>query len=187
MGIDLKYRKQLPGFTLAELLIALAILGVIATFTVSKILTVQNSGQRQAVLKETYSAINTILLEARLDGSINYSAPTVYTTLTTRLNAVKLCPTNATTEGCFSHDTTIPFPVERTEPGFILASGATVAGINNGSSYEGFAIDYNGPDGPNQDGQDQLYMTFNINATPMAETLAPFGATSIALYHELFD
>jgi prepilin-type N-terminal cleavage/methylation domain-containing protein len=46
------------GFTLAELLIALAILGVIATFTIPKILTATGTAQIKAVAKETASSIS---------------------------------------------------------------------------------------------------------------------------------
>ena len=46
------------GFTLAELLIALAILGVIATFTIPKILTSQANSQRNAIAKEVMSMIS---------------------------------------------------------------------------------------------------------------------------------
>lgn len=41
------------GFTLAELLIALTILGVIATFTIPKILTAQQASTYNAIAKET--------------------------------------------------------------------------------------------------------------------------------------
>lgn len=41
------------AFTLAELLIALAILGVIATFTIPKVLTANQNGTFKAIGKET--------------------------------------------------------------------------------------------------------------------------------------
>lgn len=51
------YRKH-QGFTLAELLIALGILGVIATFTIPKVLFTAQGGQNTAVTKEAASMIS---------------------------------------------------------------------------------------------------------------------------------
>jgi prepilin-type N-terminal cleavage/methylation domain-containing protein len=46
------------GFTLAELLIALAILGEIATFTIPKILSSQQNGTNKAKAKEAFSMVS---------------------------------------------------------------------------------------------------------------------------------
>jgi prepilin-type N-terminal cleavage/methylation domain-containing protein len=46
------HRTYLIGFTLAELLIALTILGEIAAFTIPKIISSQQNGQKRAVTKE---------------------------------------------------------------------------------------------------------------------------------------
>ncbi|HEY9745314.1 MAG TPA: type II secretion system protein, partial [Oculatellaceae cyanobacterium] len=50
--------KTKPGFTLAELLIALTILGVIATFTIPKVLFSQQNGKWNAAAKEAAAAIS---------------------------------------------------------------------------------------------------------------------------------
>lgn len=50
--------KRTQGFTLAELLIALGILGVIATFTIPKVLFSAQSGQNTAVAKEAASMVS---------------------------------------------------------------------------------------------------------------------------------
>jgi prepilin-type N-terminal cleavage/methylation domain-containing protein len=50
--------KKSQGFTLAELLIALGILGVIATFTIPKVLYSAQSGQNTAVAKEAASMVS---------------------------------------------------------------------------------------------------------------------------------
>jgi prepilin-type N-terminal cleavage/methylation domain-containing protein len=47
-----------PGFTLAELLIALGILGVLATFTIPKVLVAQQNGASNAAAKEAAAAIS---------------------------------------------------------------------------------------------------------------------------------
>jgi prepilin-type N-terminal cleavage/methylation domain-containing protein len=52
------HRYRYRGFTLAELLIALAILGVIATFTIPKLITGQQSGSYNAAAHETAAMIS---------------------------------------------------------------------------------------------------------------------------------
>lgn len=47
-----------PGFTLAELLIALGILGVLTTFTIPKVLVAQQNGRSNAAAKEAAAAIS---------------------------------------------------------------------------------------------------------------------------------
>lgn len=54
----LNLRAKNQGFTLAELLIALAILGVIATFTIPKILSSSQNGQNTAIAKEAASMLS---------------------------------------------------------------------------------------------------------------------------------
>jgi prepilin-type N-terminal cleavage/methylation domain-containing protein len=58
------------GFTLAELLIALAILGVIATFTIPKILNTTSSGQARSVAKEVAGMISGAYSTWQLDNAL---------------------------------------------------------------------------------------------------------------------
>jgi prepilin-type N-terminal cleavage/methylation domain-containing protein len=52
------FKGKSSGFTLAELLISLAILGVIATFTIPKVLNSSTSSQNTAIAKEAASMIS---------------------------------------------------------------------------------------------------------------------------------
>lgn len=62
------YSKRQTGFTMAELLIALAILGMIATFTIPKIVTAQQTQQFNAIVKEGASAVSAALQQHRQAG-----------------------------------------------------------------------------------------------------------------------
>ena len=59
------------GFTLSELLIALTILGVIATFTIPKVLSSQQNSQFNAVGKEVISMISGSLSAYGLQGAVS--------------------------------------------------------------------------------------------------------------------
>jgi prepilin-type N-terminal cleavage/methylation domain-containing protein len=152
---DYTKRRCFKGFTLAELLIALAILGIIATFVIPKIISSQQSGKKQAIFKETIGALS----EATYLACINPPDPsmTIYAYYASKLNTLKQCPTNAQAEGCDIIDT---------EPGFLLHNGASVAGVRDvlGSS-DGIVIDYNGLAGPNLGGDDRLAIVVNYSST----------------------
>ncbi len=76
------------GFTLAELLIALAILGVIATFTIPKILSSSTSGQNTAIAKEAASMVSGAFSSYQLNNSV--AAGTTAGSLTDFMNYVKI-------------------------------------------------------------------------------------------------
>lgn len=76
---------QPRGFTLAELLIALAILGIIATFTIPKILSSQQNGKSKAILKETFAMVSSAYSTYRLNNS---GSSTTMGALTTYMNYV---------------------------------------------------------------------------------------------------
>lgn len=66
-------RKNLFGFTLAELLIAMAILGEIATFTIPKILSSQQNGSYNAAAKEAAATLTNAFQQYRLDNTVTSS------------------------------------------------------------------------------------------------------------------
>jgi prepilin-type N-terminal cleavage/methylation domain-containing protein len=80
------------GFTLAELLISLAILGVITTFTIPKILTAQQNEQNKAKAKEVAAMISGAYQQAQVAGLI--SSATKPTDITPYMNYISVDTTS---------------------------------------------------------------------------------------------
>lgn len=81
-------RTRFTGFTLAELLTSLAILGVIATFTIPKILMAQTNAQSNARAKEMAAMIAGAYQQAQLAGIVTGS--TKPTDLTPYMNYLSI-------------------------------------------------------------------------------------------------
>ncbi len=80
--------KKSWGFTLAELLSALAILGVIATFTIPKVLNATASGQYNSIAKETIGAMSEALTVYRVQNSMD--ASTEFDDITPFINYIRV-------------------------------------------------------------------------------------------------
>lgn len=80
--------RHLTGFTLAELLIALSILGLIATFTIPKVLVAQQDMTYRANAKDVAAAISAAYDRLRLEGQL--SPDTKINDLTPFLNYVSV-------------------------------------------------------------------------------------------------
>lgn len=113
------------GFTLAELLIALAILGVIATFTIPKVLLVQQGQQYNAMAKEVAGMISAAFQQYRLTNEV--TATMVAGDLTPYFNYVNL-DTTRTIDNKYGSTT----------------SSCTVAGGGCLMLHNGGALRYNG-------------------------------------------
>jgi prepilin-type N-terminal cleavage/methylation domain-containing protein len=107
------------GFTLAELLIALAILGVIATFTIPKVLQSQADGKYNAIAKEAAGFVYAAYGQATLQG-FNQNLQTRQ--LTPYLNYVKF----DTTSVIDSHYGSGTRPCDNNQPCILLHNGARV-------------------------------------------------------------
>jgi prepilin-type N-terminal cleavage/methylation domain-containing protein len=146
------------GFTLSELLIAIAILGVIATFTLVKVLQVTDTAQNKAKFKEAIATLNTPLFEGVQSGAITDANSGSY--MMSKLAGIKVCDTNSLVQGCAPSSQT-GYSYELDEPGIVLHSSAMLYGFNdNISSSNAAVIDVNGAAAPNTVGQDQLIIVY---------------------------
>jgi prepilin-type N-terminal cleavage/methylation domain-containing protein len=166
--IHIALRKQSIGFTLAELLIALAILGEIATFTLPKIISAQQNAKQLAVIKETVATLSEVLYVGTQFGEIDDSNFDTY--MLSKVNAVKLCPNNVRDDGCMPQD--LPYTTFPTYKGFILPNGAAVACGRAPTTPSGAGeclIDWNGTDGPNLKHNDQLDVNLVYNSNGISK------------------
>jgi prepilin-type N-terminal cleavage/methylation domain-containing protein len=135
------------GFTLAELLIALAILGVIATFTIPKVMTTFNDMQKKAVLKEVYSTLSRVVSEGLLTGELKPGQ--LHSYLLKKLNAPKVCSSDVIGEGCTTAWGGRTWG--NATPGVVLSNGALLnfqVGLGCGdASY--VIVDWNNLNSPN--------------------------------------
>ena len=125
---------SLPAFTLSELLIALAILGIIASFTIPKVLESANSSKHSAAAKEAAAMISGAFSTYKLEASV--SSTTTAGVLTSYMNFV--------TTDTDNNNSSVPAGqaaignCSSTQVCLMLHSGGTLA-YNTGASFGGTA------------------------------------------------
>lgn len=140
------------GFTLAELLICIAILGVIAIFAIPKILAAQQNQPKNTIFKECIAALAQASHEMGRDGITGTS----FTVFSDKLNAVS---------------TSYVGPADPANAIF-LHNGAKLDNFNGSGSYDTVLIDWNGNAGPNLNCDDRLFVVVCYN---------PAGCTGASL------
>ena len=163
-----------PGFTLAEILLALVIIGVVASITIPALIQNTQNAQLKTAWKKDYSIIAQAQLMAMNDnaGDINSylnSIRTLAPLLNNYLNSTKLCAGGVGLSPCFTqHVTELDGTTVGTtglnkglfdDGGISLANGSTLAFENNGDTYNGIYyayiwVDVNGNAPPNTIGED---------------------------------
>ena len=183
------YKQNIKnGFTLAEVLITLVIIGVIAAMTIPTLINKTNKQEYVSRLKKAYStlaqATNRIIAEEgnpRADiGGWATSPEAVYNMYKKYLNKAKECGAS-TNRGCFSgnykrmDNVVTSYEGASTRYGFILADGTEIlvreenrsdcsywgTGSRNVCQY--FNVDINGAKGPNALGIDAFAFVLKEN------------------------
>lgn len=190
------------GFTLAEVLITLVVIGVIAAMTVPVMINHINKQDYVSALQKSYSTLaNAIRLSQAENGEIaswdfeketespGYVAEKY---ILPYLNVVKVCG-YAANQGCFSPDLLKHFnnapwvyrDNETTSFKFVLSDG-TIIGmyvvadcVASKQNCLSFHVDVNGHKGPNQIGRD----FFGMNLLPFTNELILYGTKSVSDYN----
>ena len=128
------YNQTVKGFTLAELLITLAIVSLIATFTIPKIITSQASSQKNATAKEVAGMISAAYQQLQQTNTV--SSATNASDLTPYMNYVSVTTTGSVdlppTQGAI-------WSCSSLQPCLILHNGGKLLSQNNpfGSTTQG--------------------------------------------------
>lgn len=166
----IKPPKNAQGFTLTELLIALVLLGVIAAFSIPKILLAVGEQKKTAILKESVMALEDAFYTLKLNGGVEfYTSPAaspnndLHAFLDTEVNHAGTDRSSkgppGYTGGCNNSDVANGY--------FLMYSGALISGLagaDSGSSvsprYHLICIDIDGVSGQNTLGSDVFYGNF---------------------------
>lgn len=202
MYILLYFNKKikLNAFTLAEVLITLGIIGVVAAMTIPVILNNSQDTQFKSAWKKQYSLIEQISKTFLQDNGNTFLGVTNYmTAFLPYLKTVKTCPTASDTEGCwvpsgqnkylttYGGETTAGMPNNGPAknlgiyPGMILADGTLVvymaywnATCNQYGNVCGWILfDVNGFDQPNTIGKD-VYGVWVLQ-----DRIVPIGSSTV--------
>lgn len=163
--------KKLTAFTLAEVLITLGIIGVVAAIIIPTLLNNSQTQQYTSAAKKTFSglsnATNLILVDNGGNLSNIFSNANVVDTYSGKMNIIKKC-SNSTAEGCWPTNWTKgPAPSQVATPGMILSDGTYVVfnfyafdcSFVHGNAPNACAdifVDTNGTKPPNIGGEDIL-------------------------------
>lgn len=170
MPLNKKTYKSHKGFTLAEILLVIVILGIVAAITIPSIIRDITDIQYKTVWKSTYSAISQAVRRSAMEhggtiDSLCHNTDCFRNTIIPYLNIVKACNQTATigTGNCFS----LAIIGEDQGSAAILSNGVGLFFAANSSDCSGsfspnipkdycgwMAVDTNGFKPPNEVGKD---------------------------------
>lgn len=199
--LDLSYKKAKFGFTLAEVLITLGIIGIVAAMTIPTLLTKLHNRHTESILKEDYSLLQQMMTSANDDGAmssvaeINNMEQMENWFRTYFLPYIKTANVCYDTRGCWISDAKLLDGSRITSSlvgcgartiSFKLFNGSNVCmddydagsifrifGVNTSESLDlVFYIDTNGDKNPNMLGKDIFILVFK----PEIEKFVPAGS-----------
>ena len=166
------------GFTLAEVLVTLAIIGVVAAMTVPTLM--QNYQKKSYVtqLHKVYNELNQVLVMYQTDkNAINLTEAGLTSTaalqnlVTSYMKVVSTC--DSVTTPCFASEYSYlngskisSSSYTSNAKSYVLASGASIRPIySKPSTYKiaNILVDINGPQGPNISGRDFFFLYLYSN------------------------
>jgi prepilin-type N-terminal cleavage/methylation domain-containing protein len=160
------------GFTLAELLVGLAVLGLISALTIPSVFTSIRDHQRRTTIKEATSIVHHLVHNALNNGKGSVSLNDIRA-----INSIRMCDT---TDATRRTSTSVMYEASSdNNVGFVLPSGAYVWAISPvAANADHFIIDWNGNAGANVVGDDILVQ--NICYDP---TVPNIGGRYCSWYH----
>lgn len=180
------------GFTLAEVLITLGIIGIVAAMTIPTLINNAQDQQWKTAYKKAYSDLNQAVLSAKsnnefvyMDGSNPSFVKNNFDTIYSYFKTTKYC-NNSVAEGCWID--TCSTVGDCAPPG----DGSSWAFIDNsgrfwnhyrstGNLYLRIVVDTNGAKGPNSYGRDKWY--FTINSSTGSNTIGT--PERVAIYSDI--
>jgi type II secretory pathway pseudopilin PulG len=142
---------------MAEMLVALALMALIAAFVVPKISISGGEAERKAKFKQAITSMRAAVNKAKATSYLtasNFSSTRWYDLLANNLDGVAVyCPSRCR-DGCSSSSQD-----RDDEPGFLMSNGVSICGFNNDvDSGVNWSLDYNNTAGNSVNGVDQMEM-----------------------------
>ena len=181
LGGGARRNLSLKGFTLAEVLITLGIIGVVAAMTMPTLINKAKEKEFRSAYKKAYSAASQALLRMRAEGEFLDISPNISEgegkyTYAIGENFKIMSKYFRTTKTCFENNADKCWVCDKGQAGYLYNGAPDWLGCDRGSyafvDYSGMAwylysncenaivVDVNGNKGPNKLGQDRYVLQF---------------------------
>lgn len=177
------FMKKKNAFSLAEIVVTIAVLGVIAAITVPSLQADARKKAQAAQIKKVYSELNqAVNLFTSDNGTIKMYRASAFTDqesfeekfVKKYLNVVKVCP-KGDSKDCFSDEIKA---VSNLYPSYLLDNGVALQfqvafPATRSTLRSPIIVDINGPNKPNKTGRDVFAFAFDYNNGNVYSYLAP--------------